>query len=214
MCGTGCAAQGGLNFVRNLVDNKNRGMGGGQRITCHEVAEYFFCPRKLYIRALGANPHGDDLEVGSAYHALVARAAERQARQLAEERDFTERLLREGKLAPAMAAGLPEALVFLRGLPSEGDNAAVLTFEEADGDEKKEIKLSPYDWLRRFLEAHPKVIELDEVAGEAPAGPEAPAITRGGDDELHRKAVALQEQAAKSGQTLSYAEALIQAAKK
>jgi len=83
MCGTGCAAQGGLNFVRNLVDNKNRGMGGGQRITCHEVAEYFFCPRKLYIRALGANPHGDDLEVGSAYHALAARAAERQASESA-----------------------------------------------------------------------------------------------------------------------------------
>ena len=81
MCGTGCAAQGGLNFVRNLVDNKNRGMGGGQRITCHEVAEYFFCPRKLYIRTLGADIQARSLDAGRAYHALTAEALEGEIRQ-------------------------------------------------------------------------------------------------------------------------------------
>ena len=83
MCGTGCAAQGGLKFVRNSGDNRDKGMGDNRRITCHELAEYFYCPRKLYIRTLGAIPQGDDLEVGSAYHALAARAAERQASESA-----------------------------------------------------------------------------------------------------------------------------------
>jgi len=133
-------------------------------------------------------------------------AAEKRTRLLAEERAFCEKLAAEGKLAPV--AGWPETLVALRELSAE----TVVTFAEVD---KTEVTKSLYDFVKAHLGGLKKAVEFDEVASDddgAAGKPEALPVPRGAIVEgadVAAKARAFQEEQAKAGKAIGFAEALL-----
>lgn len=123
---------------------------------------------------------------------IVALAKERDTANRAELLDFTEQLVKEGRLLPKDKPGLLEFMSQIKPTSS---------LEFGEGDSKTVMpKLA---WLKSFLQALPKAIEFGEVSGAAASSGET--LT---DTQIAQRARAYHQQQTKIGNPLSFADAV------
>lgn len=119
-------------------------------------------------------------------------AEQESAARRKQHADFADSLVKDGKVLPRDRDGL---VAFLQTISAD----AVIEFGEG---EKKQSPVAA-DWFAGFLKQLPKAIEFSERAGggmpaELPSDPTA----------IASRAIAFQEQEAKSGRTINIAEAV------
>jgi len=136
------------------------------------------------------------------------RAAQAKTADIAT---FCEKQKDAGKLLPAWEdMGLA---AFMETLSADTEGDTVLKFEEKKDGKTQEVSVSQLDFMKKFLEAIPEVVNFKEVA-ETAAKPGASKQYEGDEFdqdsvELHEKIVAFQEEQVKKGSPVSYEDAMI-----